>query len=94
MNIDENVRTAWLPARSPTFSGIIALNYGWSSFVIGRRRGLDVEDNQGATRRPMDPANCPLTKDVSEALSRYGSDEHYDRLLSQLLAGIAADTRA
>jgi AcrR family transcriptional regulator len=76
-----------------TFSGIIALNYGWSSFVIGRRRGLDVEDNQPATRRPMDPANYPLTMEVSEALSRYGSDAHYDKVLSQVLVGIAAVTR-
>jgi AcrR family transcriptional regulator len=76
-----------------TFSGIIALNYGWSSFVIGRRRGLDVEDNQPATRQPMDPANYPLTMEVSEALSRYGSDEHYDKVLSQVLVGIAAVTR-
>jgi AcrR family transcriptional regulator len=76
-----------------TFSGIIALNYGWSSFVIGRRRGLDVEDNQHATRRPMDPANYPLTIEVSEAFSRYGSDEHYEKVLSQVLVGIAAFTR-
>jgi hypothetical protein len=68
---------------------------------MGGRRSSSTDDaasmsktTQAATRRPMDPADYPLIIEVSEVLSRYGSDEHYEKVLSQMLAGIAADTQA
>lgn len=72
------------------FSGIIALNYGWASFVVARpSAGGDGPGEDVAL--PATPAEYPLTVEVAEAMNRYGSDEHYERVLGQLLAGIQAD---
>lgn len=73
-----------------TFSGIIALNYGWSSFVAGRRGGLNAESKHASTPRALDAARFPLTQEVSAGLGRYGSDEHYSTALGLLLGGICA----
>jgi AcrR family transcriptional regulator len=74
-----------------TFSGIIALNYGWSSFVVGKGRADDPENDQTAAQPLTVPGAYPLTGDVADVMSRYGSDDHYDTVLSQLLAGIDAN---
>ena len=68
-----------------TFSGIIALNYGWSSFVAGKQ----LADDDSPMPVTTGPHTHPLTGDVAEAMSRYGSDDQYDTVLGQLLAGIA-----
>ena len=39
---------------------------------------------------PADP--FPLTVGVAEPMSRYGGDDHYQRALGLLLAGISART--
>ncbi len=68
-----------------TFSGIIALNYGWSSFVVARTGS----DRDADPSLPTEVAAAfPLTAGVAGALSRYGSTEHYDHVLDQLSAGI------
>jgi AcrR family transcriptional regulator len=72
------------------FSGIIALNYGWSSFTVARDLdpegpGHDVE----ATLVQLPPSQFPLTVDVAAELGAYGSDEHYDFVLAQLLSGLS-----
>lgn len=67
------------------FSGILALNYGWSSFTTARQA------MQEADLAAPDAALFPLTTAVGEAMNRYGSDEHYDRALAALLAGIDAE---
>lgn len=69
-----------------TFSGIVALNYGWSSFVVARGGGANPDEPS----LPSEAAAAfPLTAKVAGALSRYGSTEHYDLVLDQLSAGIS-----
>jgi AcrR family transcriptional regulator len=73
------------------FSGIIALNYGWSSFTTARDLdpagpGHDV----GAMLAALPPAEYPLTVEVADEMGAYGSDHHYDYVLDQLLSGLRA----
>jgi AcrR family transcriptional regulator len=75
-----------------TFSGVIALNYGWSAFTSARdaRRGGDA-DPEPALRDVLSalPATeFRLTIQVATAMGNYGSDAHYDVALDQLLTGI------
>ena len=72
-----------------TFSGIVALNYGWASFVIARAGGNGDRPVERASL-PAESTQYALTVEVAEAMNRYGSDEHYERVLSQLLTGIVA----
>lgn len=64
------------------FSGILALNYGWSSFTIAR----EAAQMPGLTA--ADAVRFPLTAATAEAMNRYGSDAHYERALAALLAGV------
>ncbi|WP_332760614.1 TetR/AcrR family transcriptional regulator [Pseudarthrobacter sp.] len=71
-----------------TFSGIIGLNYGWASFVVARSGGAGetlAEDlvDQGVAQA------FPLTASLAGPMSHYGSMEHYELILGQLLAGIS-----
>lgn len=75
-----------------TFSAIVALNYGWASFVSGRTRAEDMALVQPSPT-PATRSRFPRTAVVAEALGRYGSHVHYDFALTLLLAGIVA-TRA
>jgi AcrR family transcriptional regulator len=78
------------------FSGIIALNYGWSSFTTARDLhpagpGHDV----GAVLAALPPCEYPLTIDVAGEMGAYGSDDHYEFVLDGFLTGLrgrAADT--
>jgi len=77
------------------FSGIIGLNYGWSSFTTARdlepeAPGRDV----GAMLAQLPPTEFPLTVDVAAEMGAYGSDDHYDFVLDQLLAGLRATVEA
>src|SRR5215213_4652280 len=61
------------------FSGIIALNYGWSSFTTAR--DLEPEGpahDVGAMLARLPRERFPLTVAVGGAMGAYGSDEHYD----------------
>ena len=74
------------------FSGLIALNYGWSSFTVAR--DLDPggpSHDVAAMLRQLPPAMFPLTVGVADAMGAYGSDEHYERVLGHLLDGLRAD---
>jgi AcrR family transcriptional regulator len=64
------------------FSGVIALNYGWASFVTVRDTSV-----AGALRR-LPAEHFPLTVGVADEMGAYGSDEHYDLVLDQLLRGL------
>ena len=71
-------------------SGIIALNYGWSSFTTARDLdpggpSHDVE----AMLTALPAAAFPLTVEVAKEMGAYGSDEHYEFVLDQLLRGLA-----
>jgi AcrR family transcriptional regulator len=71
------------------FSGIIALNYGWSSFTTAR--DLDPEGpahDVAATLSALPASHYPLTVANADELGAYGSDPHYDFVLDQLLSGL------
>ncbi len=77
------------------FSGIIALNYGWSSFTAAR--DLDPEGpshDVSAMLAQLPRSEYPLTVDVATEMGAYGSDDHYDFVLDQLLAGLRATVEA
>jgi AcrR family transcriptional regulator len=77
------------------FSGIIALNYGWSSFTTAR--DLDPEGpghDVGAMLAALPPTEYPLTVDVADEMGAYGSDDHYDFVLDQFLSGLRATADA
>jgi len=64
------------------FSGVIALNYGWASFVTVR------DTSVGAALRILPAEQFPLTVGVADEMGAYGSDEHYELVLGQLLGGL------
>jgi AcrR family transcriptional regulator len=71
------------------FSGIIALNYGWSSFTAAR--DLDPagpSHDVGAMLAQLPRSEFPLTVDVAAEMGAYGSDEHYEFVLGQLVGGL------
>jgi AcrR family transcriptional regulator len=71
------------------FSGLIAINYGWSSFTAAR--DLDPEGpshDVAAMLRQLPPQAFPLTVGVADSMGAYGSDEHYDFVLDQFLTGL------
>jgi AcrR family transcriptional regulator len=73
------------------FSGIIALNYGWSSFTTAR--DLDPagpSQDVGAILAQLPPAAFPLTVAVAGEMGAYGSDEHYELVLGHQLEGLRA----
>lgn len=77
-----------------TFSGIIALNYGWSSFVIaqdgaviGGIQDTTLEGQIGA----LPTEEFPLTRDLSTDLAQYGAHSHYTSFLSMLCGAVGAD---
>src|SRR5215218_6299026 len=77
------------------FSGIIALNYGWSSFTTAR--DVDSEGpghDVGAMLAALPRTEYPLTVDVAGEMGAYGSDQHYDFVLDQLLRGLRAGADA
>jgi AcrR family transcriptional regulator len=77
------------------FSGIIALNYGWSSFTTAR--DLDPEGpgrDVGAMLAGLPRTEYPLTVGVAAEMGAYGSDRHYDFVLDQLLSGLRAAAEA
>jgi AcrR family transcriptional regulator len=77
------------------FSGIVALNYGWSSFTTARDLDPGGPGGEvGAVLAALPPAEYPLTVAVAGELGAYGSDRHYDFVLAQLLAGLRATAGA
>jgi AcrR family transcriptional regulator len=77
------------------FSGIIALNYGWSSFTTAR--DLDAASpghDIGAMLAGLPRTDYPLTVEVAGEMGAYGSDDHYDFVLDQLLSGLRASAPA
>jgi AcrR family transcriptional regulator len=77
------------------FSGIIALNYGWSSFTSARE--LDPQGpshDVGATLAALPPTEYPFTVEVAGEMGDYGSERDYDFVLDQLLDGLRATAGA
>ena len=71
------------------FSGVIALNYGWSSFTSARdlNPGGPTADVT-AMLSALPPEQFPRIFAVAAAMGAYGSDEHYEFVLDQLIAGL------
>ena len=77
------------------FGGILALNYGWSSFAGAR----DVPPANAAEQvrealATVPPGEFPHTTAVASDMAQYGHDHHYELVLDRLLAGIRAASRA
>jgi AcrR family transcriptional regulator len=71
------------------FSGVIAFNYGWSSFTAARDLDPGGPSHDVAAALAMLPAErFPLTVGVAAEMGHYGSDEHYELVLGQLLGGL------
>lgn len=71
------------------FGGLIAINYGWSSFTTAR--DLDPEGpshDVAAMLRTLPREAFPLTVDVAEEMGAYGSDRHYELVLDSFLGGL------
>ena len=76
------------------FSGILAMNYGWASFVSARQDAVETSVQDERTTSAVPARDYPLTGEVADALSQYGSAAHYDRALAQLLQGIQHEAHA
>jgi AcrR family transcriptional regulator len=75
-----------------TFSGLLALNYGWTAFTTARdaARGNDTDPAPALADvlSALPAAEFPLTIQVADAMGNYGSDRHYGLALDQMVAGI------
>jgi AcrR family transcriptional regulator len=72
-----------------TFSGLLALNYGWSAFASAREAkptnaAAQVREALAALPR----SEYPRTAAVAVEMATYGNERHYDLVLEQLMAGI------
>jgi AcrR family transcriptional regulator len=76
-----------------SFSAIVALNYGWASFAVARNDELAGEPRDAPNLESL-RADFPLTAEVTEAFSRYGSPKHYERALDHVVTGIATTSGA
>jgi AcrR family transcriptional regulator len=70
-----------------TFSGVIALNYGWVSFSIARSAAEAAPSLRRIASGPG--GDFPYTIAVGEAMGRFGGDDHYVIVLTELLSGLA-----
>jgi AcrR family transcriptional regulator len=66
------------------FSGLIALNYGWSSFTTAREAAGDI----GAALEALPPEAFPLTVRTAGEMAAYGSEDHYEFVLGRFLGGL------
>jgi AcrR family transcriptional regulator len=71
------------------FSGIIALNYGWSSFTAARRLNPAAGEQVAAAMARLPQEAFPNTAAVAAEMVGYGSDEHYESVLDGLVASRA-----
>jgi hypothetical protein len=72
-----------------TFSGLLALNYGWSAFAAARDA---LPANAAAQVRhalaTLPRSEYPHTAAVAEEMAAYPSDRNYELLLDQIMVGI------
>jgi AcrR family transcriptional regulator len=74
-----------------TFTGILALNYGWVSFSIARGAADAAPSIRRIESGPS--ADFPHTLAVAEEMARFGSDDHYVTVVTELLGGLAGRGR-
>jgi AcrR family transcriptional regulator len=70
------------------FSGVIALNYGWSSFTAARQLDPTAGEQVAAAMAQLPREAFPHTAAVAAEMVGYGSDEHYELVLAGLVAGL------
>ena len=68
-----------------TFSGLIALNYGWASFSSARLADPSYAEGVRDALATLPVAEYPHTVAAADELADYASDRHYDLVLDQLL---------
>jgi AcrR family transcriptional regulator len=74
------------------FSGIVALNYGWSSFTTARDLDPGGPAHDVEAMLTALPAEAfPLTAGVAAEMGAYGGDEHYELVLDLVLRGLGGD---
>jgi AcrR family transcriptional regulator len=72
-----------------TFGGLLALNYGWSSFASARDvLPANAAEQVRQAMATLPRAEYPRTAAVAAEMAQYGSDQHYELVLEQYLAGI------
>ncbi|GAA1992120.1 TetR/AcrR family transcriptional regulator [Microbacterium pumilum] len=69
-----------------TFSGIIALNYGWVSFAIARTAAEAAPSLERITSGAS--ADFPYTVADGAAMARFGSDDHYVTVVDELTGAL------
>jgi AcrR family transcriptional regulator len=74
-----------------TFSGVIALNYGWAGFAVPRTSAAAAAITAGMRSLPRDL--YPHTVELAAEMGRYASDRHYEIVLDQLLEGVGRIAR-
>jgi AcrR family transcriptional regulator len=70
-----------------TFSGLIALNYGWSAFAVPRI-GTEGKTDLTAALQQLPATDYPITVEVAAEMGNYASDRHYELVLDRFLAGV------
>ena len=71
------------------FSGLVAINYGWSSFTTARDLDPGGPSHDVAAMLKQLPTEVfPLTVATADAMGAYGSDTHYEFVLDQFLGGL------
>ena len=70
------------------FSGVIALNYGWSSFTAARQLNPAAGEQVAAAMAMLPAEAFPHTAAVAAEMVGYGSDEHYEFVLDRLVGGL------
>jgi AcrR family transcriptional regulator len=68
------------------FSGVIALNYGWSSFTAARQLDPAAGEQVAAAMAMLPREAFPNTAAVAAEMVGYGSDEHYELVLNRLVS--------
>jgi AcrR family transcriptional regulator len=72
-----------------TFSGLLALNYGWLAFAAARDA---IPANAAAQVRQalaaLPRSEYPHTAAVAEEMAAYARDHHYELVLDQIMVGI------
>jgi len=75
------------------FSALLALNYGWCAFALSRPDAAATADQAppiGDLLRALPADRFPLTVSVADAMAAYGSDGHYEQVLTHYLDGLRA----
>ena len=76
------------------FSGVIALNYGWSSFTAARELNARGASRGRGHAAQLPAEHFPRIVATAAEMGAYGSDEHYELVLGGLVSGPSAAVSA